>query len=139
MSIKTFQEGNAWCAVFENYKETSEDLKFPLTTPTGYGNTPEDAIEGLLESTLKRAKKVLQEIEPAQKYADDLIARVKEQVLDTQEGIESSIAVVSFRPAYTRSGYDTKALDEYAKEHKEINEFKKPIETKASVALKWVK
>lgn len=136
MKIKTFMDGNAWCAAFEDYKESAEDLKFP--TPTGYGNTPEDATEALLIGTLKRVNVILQEIKPAQKYADDLIARVKEHVLESHTSLDADVAVVSFKPAYTRSGYDTKALDEYAKEHKEIEKFKKPIETKASAALKWL-
>jgi hypothetical protein len=131
MSIKTFIDGNAWCATFEDFTDISE-------CPSGFGNTPEDATEALLKDALKRANSVLQEIKPAQEYADDLIARVKEHVLEAQTGINCSVAVVSFRPASIRSGYDTKALDKYAVEHPEINNFKKPIEYKASAALKWL-
>lgn len=131
MTIKTFMDGNAWCATFDDF----EDL---TVSPAGFGNTSEDATESLLKDALKKANSILQEIKPAQNYADELISRVKERVLESQEGIESSVALVSFRPAYTRSGYDSKKLDVYAKDHEEIKAFQKCIETKASVALKWL-
>lgn len=131
MSIKTFQDGSAWCATFDDFTDITE-------SPAGFGNTPEDATEALLKDALKRASSVLQEIKPAQEYADNLIAKVKGHVLEAQTGIECNVAVVSFKPAYTRSGYDTKALDKYAIDHPEIDDFKKPSEVKASVALKWL-
>lgn len=130
MPIKTFLEGNAWCATFDNFTDLME-------CPAGFGNTKEDAIEALLKDSLKRANVILQEIKPAQTYADDLIARVKECCIESQNGVECDVAKISYKPAYTQIGYDKKALDKYAEEHPEIEKFKKVTEYKASAALKW--
>jgi len=129
--IKTFLDGNAYCATFEDFVNLME-------SPAGFGNTPEDAIEALLKDTMKRAQSILEDIKPEQEYADGLISRVREHVLESQTGFECEFVEVSYRHGAVKTSWDSKKLDAYAKEHPDILDFKKVSTSKDTTALKWL-
>lgn len=130
-NIKTFLDGDSWCAVFDDFINLQESI-------AGFGITPEEATESLLKATLEKANEILQDIKPEQEYAEDLIAKVKGAVLDSKTNFACDVAEVSYRKASQRISYDTKGLEKQVKEYPWLEHFRKVSEVKETTALKWL-
>jgi len=129
--IKTFLDGTDWCATFEDFKNLEE-------SPAGFGKTPEEAIEELLRETLRTAHSVLEDLKPQQEYAESLIQKARDYVLETQSDFEYDFVEIRYRRGAISTPYDKNALDKYAQDHPEILEFRKVTQGKPTTALKWL-
>lgn len=130
-NINTFIDGDSWCAVFDDFINLQESI-------AGFGNTPEDAIESLLKATLEKANEILQEIKPEQVFAEGLIAKVKEHVINSKTDFACNFAKVSFKESYERFSYDTKSLDKLVKDNPWLSDHKKVTVYKETAAIKWL-
>lgn len=129
MVIKTCQDGNGWKACFEG--DGFENVY-------GVGATPENAIDNLIDVSLRVAKEILSTIKPEQEYAEKLLSNAKEFVTESRNSYYSETAEIRFNKGSVRYSYDAKKLNEYAEEHKEILEWRKTSEVKPYAAVKWL-
>ena len=97
--IKTFLDGNSYCATYEDFI----DLQ---VSPAGFGNNPEDATEALLKETLMLANTALTDIKSKQDYAEGMVQRVKSYVLSSETTFKVDFATVSYRPSTMQTKID---------------------------------
>lgn len=131
MSIKTFEDDAGWRATFEDFTDKYSDI-------SGFGSTPETAIEDLLNQSLSTAHGILQIIKPDQEYAEKLLSRAKEYIIESKNGFSCDVAEIQYRKPSIKYTYDVKKLNEYAEQHSEILAWRKTTEVKATAALKWL-
>jgi len=129
--IKIFLDGSDWCATFEDFINIG-------VSPAGFGKTQEDATDDLLKNTLKVAYHTLDNIKPQQEYAENLIQKAKDYIIESQSNFECDFVELKYRKGAVRTSYDTKAIDTYAETHPEVLEFRKTTDVKPTAALKWV-
>lgn len=130
--IKTFMDGNSWCATYADFKNLEE-------SPVGFGNNPEDATEALLKETLKQANSILIELKPAQDAAEELIKRVKDHVLSTGESFKVDFATVSYRPSKMQPKIDKDGILDLAKSNEDVKKCISMELSKATTAISWKK
>jgi len=130
-NIKTFIDGDSWCAVFDDFLNLQESI-------AGFGTTPTEATDSLLKATLEKANEILQEIKPEQDYAEDLISKVKGAVLESKATFACDLAEVSYRKASQRISYDTKGLEKQVNKFPWLVDFRKVSEVKETTAIKWL-
>lgn len=130
-NIKTFLDGDSWCATFDDFINLQESI-------AGFGHTPEDATESLLRATLEKANEIIQDIKPKQVYAEALISIVKDSVINSKNNFSCDIAEVTYRKPSQRISYDTKGLEKQMEKFSWLKDFRKVSEVKETTAIKWL-